>query len=193
MVTLAVLIHRLASVTVTIYVPAARPVAVAVVCTGKVFHEYAYGPTPPAGVAVAVPVDDPLHNTLTCVVPTVSATGWVIVTLAVLIHRLASVTVTIYVPAARPVAVAVVCTGNVFHEYVYGPTPPAGVAVAVPVDDPLHNTLTCVVPTVSATGWVIVTLAVLIHRLASVTVTIYVPAARPVAVAVVCTGNVFHE
>jgi len=103
-----------------IYVPAARPVAVAVVCAGNVFHEYVYGPTPPAGVAVAVPVDDPLHNTLTCVVPTVSATGWVIVTLAVLIHRLASVTVTIYVPAARPVAVAVICTGNVFHEYVYG-------------------------------------------------------------------------
>jgi hypothetical protein len=39
MVTVAVAIHPLASVTVTVYDPAHNPVAVAVVCTGEVFHE----------------------------------------------------------------------------------------------------------------------------------------------------------
>jgi len=33
-------------------------------------------------------------------------------------HPLASVTVTVYVPAVNPVAVWVVCAGAVFHEYV---------------------------------------------------------------------------
>jgi hypothetical protein len=44
------------------------------------------------------------------------AAGWVIMTLAVAVQLLASVTVTVYVAAERPVAVAVVCTGVVFHE-----------------------------------------------------------------------------
>jgi hypothetical protein len=37
-----------------------------------------------------------------------------------------SVTVTIYVPADRPTAVCVVCTGIVDQEYVYGWVPPTG-------------------------------------------------------------------
>ena len=40
------------------------------------------------------------------------------VVVAVVVHPLASVTVTVYVPAVKPVAVCVVCTGVVFHEYV---------------------------------------------------------------------------
>ena len=71
-------------------------------------------------------------------------------TLAVAVQLLASVTVTVYGPAISPVAVAVVCTGSVFHEYVYGPVPPAEVAVAVPVAPPKHFTLTWIVVTVSA-------------------------------------------
>jgi hypothetical protein len=42
----------------------------------------------------------------------------------------------------------------VFHEYVYGAVPPAGIAVAVPVDCPKIATLTCVVETESTAGWV---------------------------------------
>ena len=53
-----------------------------------------------------------------------------------------------YGPADSPVAVTVVCIGNVFHEYVNGPVPPAGMAVAVPVDPPKHATLTWLVVTV---------------------------------------------
>ena len=64
---------------------------------------------PPAGIAVAVPVVPPKHATLTWVVVTVSAAaGWVIVTLAVAVQRFASVTVTVYGPAVRPVAVTAV-------------------------------------------------------------------------------------
>ena len=47
---------------------------------------------------------------------TMRAGGWVIVALAILVQPPASVAVTVYVPAASPVAVAVVCTGIVFHE-----------------------------------------------------------------------------
>ena len=68
-------------------------------------------------MAVAVPVAPPKHATSTWLVVTVSAAaGCVIVTFAVAVHRLASVTVTVYVPAISPVAVIVVWTGTVFHE-----------------------------------------------------------------------------
>ena len=45
-----------------------------------------------------------------------------------------SVTVIVYVPVTSAVAVGVVCTGEVFQEYVYGPVPPDTIAaVAVPL------------------------------------------------------------
>lgn len=44
-----------------------------------------------------------------------NAAGWVIVTVAVVVHALASVTVTMYVPAANPVTEEVVFTGVVFQ------------------------------------------------------------------------------
>ena len=40
------------------------------------------------------------------------------------VHPFAPVTVTVYVPEAPTVAVAVVCAGVVFQEYVYGDRPP---------------------------------------------------------------------
>ena len=49
------------------------------------------------------------------------------------LHPLRSFTVTLKVPAGKLVAVAVVCTGDEFHEYEYVPDPPlTTVAVAVP-------------------------------------------------------------
>jgi len=54
-------------------------------------------------------VDGALGNATT-------AGGSVIVIVAVLVHPFESVIVTIYVPAHRPLAVAVVCAGVVFHE-----------------------------------------------------------------------------
>ena len=63
---------------------------------------------------------------LTCVeaTPRVITGGCVIVTDAVLVHPLLSVTVTVYVPAPRPLAVGVVCTGVVFQLYVKPADPP---------------------------------------------------------------------
>jgi hypothetical protein len=71
---------------------------------------------PPAGIAVAVPVKVPKQVTLVWLVVTLSAAGSVMVTVAVAVHPLLSVTVTVYDPAARVPAVTVVCTGVVFHE-----------------------------------------------------------------------------
>ena len=75
----------------------------------------------------------PLYNVLVALVIDNAADGCVIVTDAVVVQLLTSVTVTVYVPAARLDAPAVVVTGVVFHEYVYGAVPPAGVTVAAPV------------------------------------------------------------
>jgi len=72
-VAFAVEVHPSAVVTVTVYVPAARLVAVCVVCTGEVFHEYEYGVAPPEGFAVAVPVLDEQPEAVVVVV-TVAAT-----------------------------------------------------------------------------------------------------------------------
>ena len=58
---------------------------------------------PPAGVTVAIPVALPLQSTLvvSTAVQVKSSAGSVIVTLQVVVQPLASVTVTLYVPAAK--------------------------------------------------------------------------------------------
>ncbi len=76
-------------------------------------------------------------------------------------------------PAARPVAVDVVCAGVVFQEYVYGAVPPLGVpAVAVPVAVPKHFAGVALAVTARTTGCVTVAVAVALQPLASVTVTV---------------------
>ena len=62
----------------------------------------------------------------------VRAVGSVMVAVADVVHPLLSVTVTVYEPAASPDAVAVVCTGVVFHEYVYGAVPLVAVTGSYP-------------------------------------------------------------
>ena len=65
---------------------------------------------PPAGLAVALPFEPPKQDTwlFTVVVALKAAVGCKMVTLAVHMQPFASVTVTVYVPALRPVAVGVV-------------------------------------------------------------------------------------
>ena len=72
---------------------------------------------PPVAVTVAEPVAPPKQSTFVCavIVAANAAAGSVMVTVAVVVHPPASVTVTVYVPAARPVAVLTVCTGMVFQ------------------------------------------------------------------------------
>jgi hypothetical protein len=89
----------------------------------------------------------------------------------VIVQPLASVTVTVYEPEARPVAVEPVPPDGA-QEYVYGPVPPDGATLALPVDAPLHNTFVCVVVAVNAVGCVMVKVRVAVQPPAPVTVTV---------------------
>ena len=61
-------------------------------------------------------------------------------TVCVLLHPVASVIVTVYVPANKPVIEEVVAPLG-FHEYVYGDVPPDPLANAIPSLPPLQVTL----------------------------------------------------
>ena len=66
-------------------------------------------PLVPAAVTVAVPVEAPKHDTLVCANVSVTLhAGEPTVVVDVAVHPFASVTVILYVPADKPVAVAVV-------------------------------------------------------------------------------------
>ena len=67
------------------------------------------------------------------------------------------------------------------HEYVYGAVPPEATTAAVPVLPPKQSTGVEEVVAVSWVGSVTVVIAVVVQPLASVTVAVYVPAARAVA------------
>src|SRR5438034_11504668 len=120
MVSVAVVVHPPASVTVTVYVPAARFVAVAPVCTGMVFQLYVRSEERRVGVAVADPVVPPKQSTFVCavIVAANAAAGSVMVTVAVVVHPPASVTVTREELSATVVQVAPVSTGMVLQLYV---------------------------------------------------------------------------
>ena len=91
---------------------------------------------PPLGVTVAVPFEPPFPDT-----PVIDSAafkadaGWLTVTLSVSWTELLLVTVTEYVPAISPEALAPVPPDGA-HEYVYGPVPAATLAVAVPLIPP---------------------------------------------------------
>ena len=132
-----------------------------------------YAGVPPPAVTAAVPVFPPLHKILVdAEMVAVNKGGCVIVTVAVAEHPVASFTVTVYVPALRPVPIAFVPPVGA-HDYVYGAVPPVALAVAVPVEPPLHSTpVLPVILAVTAEGCVTVTVAVSVHPLWSVTTTV---------------------
>src|SRR5690606_39637246 len=110
-------------------------VAVAVVCAVASFHKYEYGAVPPDTVTIASPSFPSKQDTFTTLANAIVASktkGSVTVTFVVVVQLLASVTVTVYVPASNPVAVAVVCAVASFHKYEYGAVPPDTVTVASP-------------------------------------------------------------
>ena len=73
---------------------------------------------PPVALTVALPVFAPKQLTFVCALMLLLRpdTGCVIVDGVVVEHPLISVMVHVQVPAARLIAVAVDCTGMVFHE-----------------------------------------------------------------------------
>ena len=96
------------------------------------------------------------------------------VTLAIVVQPLASVTVTDHVPAVRPVTDGVPSPAGLpgVQSYVLPPAPPVVDTDAVPVAPPLHTTGVATAVEVKAGGCVMVTVAVVEHPLASVTVTV---------------------
>ena len=103
----------------------------------------------------------------------------------VCVHPFISVIKTVYVPTPSPVAVCVVCAGDVPHEYVYPGVPPEALADAVPFVAPQDAGTTEVVTTTGG-GSEMPRMVVVEHPSASVTVTVYEPCDSPVAVEVVC-------
>ena len=96
-----------------------------------------------------------------------------IVALAVTVQPAASVTVNVYDPGARPVAVAFVVV--LLQLYVYGDVPPAGDDAIDPLLK-LHVASVGVKVTVGGVVVVKVVDAVAVHPMLSVIVTLYVPA-----------------
>jgi len=139
---------------------------------------------PPPAVTVALPPTEHVGLVLD-VILAVNAAGAVNVTFAVAVHPFASVTVTVYEPAAKPLAVVFVPPLGA-HEYVKLPVPPLAVTVALPSVLVWHKgfVLELILADI-AEGAVNVTLAVTVHPFASVTVTVYVPADKLFAVALV--------
>lgn len=142
-------IQPFASITITLYDVAVKPVPVlllplVVVLGGVGAQLNVYGPVPPAPVTVAEPVLPPKHATLVCVCDEVSCVGCVMLKVCEPVHPFASVTIATYVPAVKPVAVLVfpfvVCVTAGFHVNVNGPVPPTAWATACPVLPPKHKT-----------------------------------------------------
>lgn len=79
-------------------------------------HAYVYGAVPPDTDAERIPLELPGDAPCSTAMETVMAVDCVIDTELVLTQLLASVTVTEYVPADKPAAVALV--PPVLHEYV---------------------------------------------------------------------------
>jgi len=132
-------------------------------------HEYEYGAVPSAATTIAVPVAKP-HDASVALHVAVNAVGSPTMCVHDDIHPVASVTVTVYEPAVKPVILASV--EPLLHKYVYGAVPPVAVTLAEPSEPPLHRTS---VPEHVATGpfkLFTVLSQVAIHPFASVTVAV---------------------
>ena len=105
----------------------------ATLLTTPVLQLYVNGDNAPTTVAVAVPVQTK-QKLFVEAIPTLIAAPFGNVVLAVCVHPLASVTVTVFSPALKPNAVAVV--SPLVQRNVYGASPPEGATVACPSEPP---------------------------------------------------------
>src|SRR5439155_111773 len=98
------------------------------------------GVVPPLAFAVIDPLKSPGAQVgFVDVSVSVSAAGFVKVVVAVAVAPVASLTVIVKVPAARPVNTFEVWNVTPSFEKVNGAVPPLAVAVIDPVDPPKHN------------------------------------------------------
>ena len=105
---------------------------------------------------------------LTPVADAVTATLAVSEAVAVAVQKLAAVMVTVYVPVPILFSTCVVWLFDQLYEY--GPKPPAGTAVSVPLFAPAQGGLTASILAVGGTAAKSVTLADAVQLLASLTV-----------------------
>jgi len=138
----------LASLAVTVYVPALRPETEAVVA--PVLQTNDFVPVPPVALAVAEPFVAPLHPMFVPEILATTAVGCVTVAVAVAVQLFASVTVMVYVPAVSPVAI--LDAAPELQEYVYEVVPPDAKALAKPLLPPLHDVALAVADTDNAVG-----------------------------------------
>jgi hypothetical protein len=177
--------HPWASFTVTVYVPAVSFDTDCVVAPpGN--HAYVYGLVPPFALSIIIAFFPPLHDTFVNVYAgMLNAFGWVIVTAAVTLVPQLSLSVTVYTPDVNPLALAPEPPDGA-HAYVYAVVPPLAVTLAAPPLPALQLTsLVTLVAIAKAAGCVTVTATTVEHPWLSVTVTLYVPADKLLAVAFV--------
>ena len=94
------------------------------------------GSVPPVADKVAVPSQVPLQATSVAETDTKGAPELPTGVLPNAVHPFASVTVTLYVPAAIALAVSFVCTAGSSHRYVKGAAPFVTDTEAIPSDAP---------------------------------------------------------
>ena len=105
---------------------------------------YVFVPVPPVADAVADPLAPPKHETFVGVpIDATKAVGCVMVVVSVSVQPLASVIVTVYVPAVNEEAVAEEPPPP-DHAYVLVPVPPVAEAVADPLEPPKQDTFVVV-------------------------------------------------
>lgn len=165
-VTVAVLPFE--SLTVKVYVPADKPL-IMLPLTVPAEELNVYGLTPPTALTTTLPLLPPLMLTFVWdVTLAVNAAGCVIVAVTVVVQPLVSVTVNVYVPAAKPV-----CAG----ETLYPGVPPVETTTTLPLLNPKPVALVCeAILALKAVGLAIVTDdEVATHPFASLAVILYVP------------------
>ena len=141
---------------------------------------------PPEHITDARPSQEPLQVILTDVVVMVRTEGSVITAIAFTKHPKESITATLYVPANNPVAIAVVCANGSSQRYVKGKPPPDMETVAEPSVSPLQLTFMIFVIVAMPGGISLITAVVdAVHPRISVTMTVYEPNSKFVAVAVI--------
>ena len=134
---------------------------------------------PPPKVAVTVPPAGLAQGAFVCVRLKVTAAGWPTISEPDCVHPLASFTIHVYVPAARPEYVL----GDVWAAKapplkltVYGAVPPLKVRVTEPSVPPLQAASVWVSVATIAVGWPTTSEPDCVQPFASFTIQVYVPA-----------------
>ena len=153
------------------YVPLANPEGSSTFAA-PLSHTKPYGPKPPPETVRSIEPLEAIHDsTIEVLSIKIAVAGSATTSELSPVQRLASVTVTVYIPATKPVIFCVVEPSD--HAYVYGPFPPDGTEDISPATPSKQILSTGVRATNTVVGSVIANEVIsAVHRLASVTVTV---------------------